>query len=56
MKDNVDTEYTVDYENLAVPEVHTGKVDFTESSTEPPAVQYETLAVPEINISAAKDE
>lgn len=56
MKDNVNTEFTVDIENLAVPEVHTGKVSLTESEKAPPAVQYETVAVPEINISTAKDD
>lgn len=43
-------------ENLAVPEVHTGKVapyEETASSHKPHSIfiQYETVAVPEIHIS-----
>ena len=45
--------YQVESENLALPEIHTGKVHPTEPEKrkkEHDYVQYETLAVPEIHI------
>ncbi len=45
---------SVETENLAVPEVHTGKVAPYEETTSPRKsifIQYETVAVPEIHIS-----
>ena len=43
--------YTVDTENLAIPEIHTGKVDQSEKQEEPEeTITYDTLAMPEIHI------
>ena len=57
VKHNDDGEvYEVESENLAVPEIHTGKaVHHTEKKEEEqendkPSVKYDTLAVPEIHI------
>jgi len=54
MESNV--KLSVETENLAVPEVHTGKVTPQEDVTpvhnhRPIFIQYETVAVPEIHIS-----
>ena len=43
--------YSVDTENLAVPEIHTGKVDQSGKPEEPEeTITYDTLAMPEIHI------
>ena len=46
-----DAGYSVDTENLAMPEIHTGKVDQNEKQEEPEeTITYDTLAMPEIHI------
>ena len=56
MKDK--DKYFVETENLAFPEIHTGKVK--QISSEKPnadeSVIYDTVAVPEINIKKKKDK
>lgn len=56
MKDK--DKYFVETENLAFPEIHTGKVK--QISSEKPnadeAVIYDTVAVPEIHIKKKKDK
>lgn len=44
--------YKLTTENLAVPEVHTGKIDQPDTCEEPceETISYENLAVPEIHI------
>lgn len=51
-----DDKYSIDQENLAIPEVHTGKVEIkdTEETEEKTSVSYETLAMPEIHIKKHK--
>lgn len=54
MKDKAKDKYSFDSENLAVPEVHTGKVkqnDIVEEDDEP--VLYD-VAVPEVHIKKNK--
>ncbi|MCQ2514244.1 MAG: hypothetical protein MJ089_04045 [Ruminococcus sp.] len=47
-------EYEIETENLAVPEIHTGKVKIEDTeekdNTKKSSVSYETLAIPEIHI------
>lgn len=55
MKDNSKDKYSFDSENLAVPEVHTGKVkqnDIVEDNDDEP-VLYD-VAVPEVHIKKKK--
>lgn len=57
MKEKSNKKYSVSSENLAIPEVHTGKVkqyDTEESDTA--SVTYETVAVPEIHIKKKKKD
>lgn len=49
--------YTIETENLAIPEVHTGKVDIEDTDKEDnkkSSVTYDTLAVPEVHIRKKK--
>lgn len=59
-KDRENTKYTVETENLAVPEVHTGKVKHNKveeskvSTKDNIEIDFGTLAVPEIHIKKKK--
>lgn len=59
-KDKETTKYTVETENLAVPEVHTGKVKHDKieenkvSANDNIEIDFGTLAVPEIHIKKKK--
>ena len=47
--------YDVASENLAVPEVHTGEVEQTETDPQPDEpITYENVAIPEIHIRRKK--
>ena len=47
--------YDVASENLAVPEVHTGEVEHTETDPQPDEpITYEHVAIPEIHIRRKK--
>lgn len=56
MKDK--DKYIISTENLAFPEIHTGKVtqNDTEKETDKDTVVYDTVAVPEIHIKKKKDK
>lgn len=52
-----DRKYTFESENLAFPEVHTGKVkqnDVAEDTTDSTVV-YDTVAVPEVHLKKTKN-
>lgn len=50
--------YFVETENLAFPEIHTGKVKLKDSENKEneESVVYDTVAVPEIHIKKPKDK
>lgn len=50
--------YSVDTENLAFPEIHTGKVRLkdTENNDSEESILYETVALPEIHIKKKSDK
>lgn len=60
-KDKGNPKYTVETENLAVPEVHTGKVEHHKneeskvSENNKIEIDFGTLAVPEIHIKKKKE-
>ncbi|MCI6007256.1 hypothetical protein ACTQ3M_04350 [Oscillospiraceae bacterium LCP25S3_E10] len=58
MKNKDKEKYIVYTENLAFPEIHTGKVANKDTETEEfdDTVQYDTVAVPEIHIKKKKSK
>lgn len=42
--------YDLDFENLAIPEIHTGQKKKEEPQEPQPSITYDTVAIPEIHI------
>ena len=47
---------TVESEDLAVPEIHTGAVDVTELEDDTEDIRYDDVAIPEIHVRKDKME
>ena len=50
MKKNKKKHYNLDYDNLAIPEIHTHKQKNKETPEPKPSITYDTVAIPEIHI------